>query len=331
MNSIQTSAPGKVIISGEYAVLDGAPAICMALDRRAYVSVTESDAGFHSVLAPGHSQSLGRFTASHRGIEWLDGASDFPLLTAVWQELAAIPLQHLSIVLDTNEFNDANAGIKLGVGSSAALTVALAAALDLVLGGGRSVDRIASDAHRRLQKGAGSGADIACSLRGGVIAYRMGETTQVALQWPADLHYALLWSGVSANTPAQLHKLAAAARGVTRAELGAVASEVVAAWRGGQVAAIINSLRVYTAALHRFDVEHELGIFAAGHAALVTAAESSGVLYKPCGAGGGDLGIVFATEEAAIDAFVALARNHGFRQVTAAIDASGLRCDGGQA
>ena len=29
MIDIQTSAPGKVIIAGEYAVLDGAPAICM--------------------------------------------------------------------------------------------------------------------------------------------------------------------------------------------------------------------------------------------------------------------------------------------------------------
>jgi phosphomevalonate kinase len=159
----------------------------------------------------------------------------------------------------------------------------------------------------------------------------MGETTQVALQWPAELHYALLWSGVSANTPAQLQKQAAAARGVRRAELGAAAGEVVAAWRGGQVAAIINSLRAYTAALRRFDVEHELGIFAAGHAALGAAAESSGVLYKPCGAGGGDLGIVLATEDAAIDAFLVPARKHGFRRVPAAIDADGLRCDGGQA
>ena len=329
MSSIQTSAPGKVIVAGEYAVLDGAPAICMAVDRRAYVTVTEGDAECHSVLAPGYSQSPGRFNAHHHGLEWLDGASGFPLLTAVWQELAAKPRRQLSIVLDTNEFSDARAGIKLGIGSSAALTVALVAALDLALGGGRSVDRIAAAAHRRLQNGAGSGADIACSLRGGVIVYRMGDTTQTALRWPTDLHYALLWSGVSANTTAQLGKLAAVAAGVSRAELGTAAGAVAAAWSGGQVTPIISALRRYAAALRRFDDEHGLGIYDAGHAGLATAAESCDVVYKPCGAGGGDLGIAVADEVAAIDAFVALARDHGFRQMPMAIEASGLRCEGG--
>jgi phosphomevalonate kinase len=30
---ITASAPGKLVLSGEYAVLDGAPAICVAVDR----------------------------------------------------------------------------------------------------------------------------------------------------------------------------------------------------------------------------------------------------------------------------------------------------------
>jgi phosphomevalonate kinase len=36
------SAPGKLVLAGEYAVLDGAPAIVMAVDRRAVVSVAAS-------------------------------------------------------------------------------------------------------------------------------------------------------------------------------------------------------------------------------------------------------------------------------------------------
>jgi len=330
MNSIRTSAPGKVFIAGEYAVLDGAPAICMAVDRRACVSIAESDQGFHSVVSPGRSAIQGRFQAGPRGLEWLQGKSDYPLLTAVWEELPARPRRPLSIVLDTREFVDTTSGIKLGVGSSAALTVALAAALALVLGGGQGIDRIARDAHRKLQGGAGSGADISCSLHGGVIAYRMQESMPKTLQWPADMHYALLWSGVSTSTTTKLARLAAVPPGTTRAELAAAAGKVATAWLGGRVSEIIAALHSYAAALRRFDTEHGLGIHDAGHAELAALADACGVLYKPCGAGGGDLGIVIASDEAAVDAFVSGVQDYGFRPVHMAIEANGLRRDRGQ-
>jgi phosphomevalonate kinase len=328
MINIQTSAPGKVIIAGEYAVLDGAPAICMAVDRRAHVAITRSDGDHHRVLAPGYSQTVGRFTTHGSGFAWLGGEADYALLSAVWQELGVRPAARLAIVLDSNEFMDATSGTKLGIGSSAALTVALTAALDMAAGGGRSVHRIAAAAHRQLQGGAGSGADIACSLSGGIIEYRVGEAPPRALKWPVGLQFALLWSGVSSDTGAQLGKLAAAATGATRAELVAAAGEVASVWGGGRSSDVVDALRVYATVLRRFDVEHGLGIYDAGHAALAVAAESCGVVYKPCGAGGGDLGIVIACDAAAVAACVALAREQGFRHLPMAIAARGLSCDG---
>ena len=57
-NSVIASAPGKVILCGEYAVLDGAPAICMAVDRRARVEITEIDGDISDVSAPGYTNKL---------------------------------------------------------------------------------------------------------------------------------------------------------------------------------------------------------------------------------------------------------------------------------
>ena len=34
------SAPGKIVLAGEYAVLWDAPAVCMAIDRRARACVS---------------------------------------------------------------------------------------------------------------------------------------------------------------------------------------------------------------------------------------------------------------------------------------------------
>ena len=42
MNAVTATAPGKVVICGEYAVLDGATAIAAAVDRRAVVRAIDA-------------------------------------------------------------------------------------------------------------------------------------------------------------------------------------------------------------------------------------------------------------------------------------------------
>ena len=43
--SIVATAPGKVVLSGEYAVLDCAPAICMAINYRARATIVLNPRG----------------------------------------------------------------------------------------------------------------------------------------------------------------------------------------------------------------------------------------------------------------------------------------------
>ena len=43
MTTIRASAPGKLFLLGEYAVLEGAPAMLTAVDRRVTVQITTSD------------------------------------------------------------------------------------------------------------------------------------------------------------------------------------------------------------------------------------------------------------------------------------------------
>ena len=64
--TVVASAPGKAVLCGEYAVLDGAPAVCMALDRRARVTVTPFEGDWNRVSAPGYSAVEGLIPCSWR-------------------------------------------------------------------------------------------------------------------------------------------------------------------------------------------------------------------------------------------------------------------------
>ena len=125
MSGIQTSAPGKAVIAGEYAVLNGAPAISMALDRRARVQVINKADSANSVSAPGYLAGSFRFRLESNGsIQWIDklpSGDALALFEAVWRQSGIKKDSGLSFVLDTNEFFDPGSGAKLGLGGSAAL------------------------------------------------------------------------------------------------------------------------------------------------------------------------------------------------------------------
>ena len=302
---IAASAPGKVVLSGEYAVLDGAPAIAMAVDRRARVRIAAGEPGVAVAgpVTPGDTRLF-------------DSVCDTLQLDA--DEAGAVSL-------DTRAFGTDDSGAKLGFGSSAALTVALAAALAR-WSGTHCPDDAAYSAHERFQSTPGSGVDIATSRHGGLIEYRREGRQVSQLDWPAGLEIALLFSGVAASTGAMLAKLDPAA--VDFDELSAAAGRAAAAWVTGDAAAVVAASRDYAAALGTFDRQYGVGIYEGGHAALLAAADRSGLAYKPCGAGGGDVGAVLGTDRSGVDAFVAAAADAGFRHVDAKMDRHGIAVSG---
>ncbi len=142
--TVVASAPGKIVLSGEYAVLDGVPAISMAVGRRAVVTLANSSSGECNLSAPGFA-----------------GADKYRILDAVCDGVRP----EKNIKLDSRAFSDG--GNKTGIGSSAALTVALVASLN------ESEDVLSEAllAHRAAQGGAGSGVDVATAVRGGLIEF----------------------------------------------------------------------------------------------------------------------------------------------------------------
>lgn len=320
------SAPGKVVLCGEYAVLDGAAAICMAVDRRAVASVSPSRGQTHRVLAPDHTKCEGEFRSTTDGVEWLRGEDEFKLVDAVWRAARVKSDTACTIVLDTGKFIDVPTATRFGIGSSAALTVALTLALTDA-GNDKSLSQTASRAHAAMQGGIGSGVDIACSVNGGLIEYRMEGARANSLQWPESLAYRLLWTGVETSTAAKLKALQAADVLPSRAGLQRAANTMAEAWRSGTARDVMAAYPDYIQALQRFSVDHDLGVFDAGHAQLAEAAIEADLVYKPCGAGGGDVGILFGVDEARLDAFVKKNVVAVFSLLDCDIDYSGARIE----
>ena len=319
---ITASAPGKLVLSGEYAVLDGAPAICVAVDRRAVVTIDTHDGDSHLVKAPGFTAATGRFRVESGELAWLDGGRDFRLFEAVWNASRPAPAtRRLAISLDTAVFRDPGSGRKIGLGSSAALTVALATALHAL--GGENAGNVAHAAHRLFQGGSGSGVDIACSMAGGIVEYRMAGPQSTPTEWPAGLHFSVFWSGVSADTGGRLAQFADQPGSSSRRDLGEASTSVAAAFERGRATDVIAGLGAYTEALLHFDAAHGLGIFDAGHKALAERAAEAGMVYKPCGAGGGDIGIALATSRASLASFEETAARSGFMRLALSIDPRG--------
>ncbi|HNP63545.1 MAG TPA: hypothetical protein PKH39_06375, partial [Woeseiaceae bacterium] len=279
-------------------------------------------AAVSNIAAPGFSDIVGQFKARQDGIEWIAGEKVFKVVDAAWRATEDWPGESLDIVLDTRQFIDARSGAKIGLGSSAAVTAALCAAI----AGSADIADVAYNTHRILQGDLGSGVDVACSLHGGLIHYRMQDSVTSGMPWPRGLQFRLIWTGVAASTAGKLGLLPRGASAPSRTRLAMAAESMASAWEKGDVDDVIDRYAHYIEQLQAFGVDHRLGIFDAGHDRLLVAARDAGLVYKPCGAGGGDIGIALGTDATELDGFVAdLPAN--FSAVRCELDFGGTRIE----
>lgn len=197
MSALEFGAPGKLVLAGEYGVVLGAPALVAAVDRRVRVTAEASDRWTFSagLGLPGQPIEL---------------ASRF--VRACFDQVSRLggSLDPHAIVADSSALSGVHG--KFGLGSSAAVSAALVAALLELAGRSEPelVYQLALAAHRQAQ-GGGSGVDVAASTYGGLLLYfPPHEPGEPGTPWPGfraqpirvpeGWRLAVAWSGESAST-----------------------------------------------------------------------------------------------------------------------------------
>jgi phosphomevalonate kinase len=332
---ITASAPGKLVLLGEYAVLEGAPALVLAVDRRARVSLIPAPDGYWKTVSP----TLGceaRLRVGSGGIDWGDApVRELEWLASLFAQLPfAATLSPCRIELDSDAFFLDRSGerMKLGLGSSAALAVALLGALHAYAEQPAPTLATCIAVHRTIQQGRGSGVDIAAALTGGLSRFELAGSTPecVPMKLPGSLHWRCLFSGRPASTAALLGSVAAwrerqpSAYARHMGELATISSRGAEAVAGHDAASFLSSLHDYAQALARFGGAANVDIASRGHRELTALAADCGVVYKSCGAGGGDVGVTFAVDDMRLREFAGRATEAGFAVIELGADPRGL-------
>ncbi len=319
--TLRLTAPGKLMIAGEYVVLDGAESLVTAVGAR--VIATASRRG--SDRSPGSSPVS-------------PGVSGLPPEAVLARsyaeaELGAAPME---LTIDTSALRHGDK--KLGLGSSAAASAASAAAVLAWHGGDPAAERRrvlgwALAGHRAVAP-QGSGADVAASTLGGLVRFRRDAVEEAStLEWPAAVRVVVVWTGEPARTSDLVAKVRALADGdraryeEASAPLARAAEALVAAMIEGDARGAMRAAREHGRAMGRLGDAAGAGILTPSLARVAALAEAHGGGAKPSGAGGGDVALAFFDDEARAEAFREACRLEGLTLVPLELGAKGVSLD----
>jgi mevalonate kinase len=192
--TIQVRVPGSIMLTGEHAVLRGHLSVSAAVDQYINIRLTpRNDEVLHI-----KTDRLGEWSGSLQNIE---PVKPFQFVLSALKRYESQLSQGFDVVIQS-EFSS-----ELGLGSSAAVTVAMVLALHEYLHLPLDAEPVfiaARDVVRSVQ-GLGSGADVAASVCGGVVAYHSEPMQMTCLSALPPL--CLIYSGKKVPTATVVKKV----------------------------------------------------------------------------------------------------------------------------
>jgi mevalonate kinase len=311
-----------MILIGEYSVLEGGTSIVMAINRYCRITFKPSKNRDFILNSPILNISDLRFRIKkNKTIEFKIELSEnlkeklifftrtFELFLTEVNTVNRLP--EFEITIDTGQFFVNKAKSKLGLGSSAALSTGLVHGLLFVVKSlyktavpPAELFNLAQKIHYLSQDKKGSGIDIAASCYGGVISFqKQNSTTIKKLTLPEELIILPVWSGVSESTRDLVDKVTKFKMKrhdeyeTIMVNLKRFSAEADNLLEKKDVPGFLTSCGKFFENLKKLGIESETNIVSSLHQEIANIAHAEGAVYKPSGAGGGDIGLIMTNSK----------------------------------
>ncbi len=333
----RTSAPGKLMVSGEYAVLEGAVAVVASVAARAYLTLGGVPEQGVSAASPGAVDGSGT------GIGGLPQRPPLPAEAVLARRLAEETYGPVpgELSLDANELR--KSGKKLGLGSSAAASAAAVGAVLAYHGKDlsdpavqRTVLELALRGHKAIAP-EGSGADVAAASLGGFVRFRLenGELAEASrMAFPNHVETRVVWTGKEARTSEFVRAVRAfeardqAGYARIRDRLKDEALRFADAIAQGDAGEIIAAASSYGKGMGELGIAASVNIVTEELAQIAELARVHGGAAKPSGAGGGDVALAFFQRSSDAKAFDNACERAGLDRLDLGLGADGVRAEG---
>ena len=305
---VESTAPGKVFLSGEYFVLDGALATIMSTKQRVKVTIedqTDVDNMFYCSVI---DQCFPFNVNNSYQIKWLDeDPGEFGLFLELSIKRMRVKPNNTLFTIDSNDLYFQ--GTKIGLGSSAAISVAVLNAINNFYGlklSGYDLINNSMELHKLHQGKNGSGLDIISSHADSNLIEcsknMLSKHKWNALDWPKNLIIKGIITSQQSSTSSMIEKYNIAKHNNSRnfknlySQMTKILEEFSEVWHQGNSSDILNLLKKQNILIKQLDHDFGLGIYTQEHNKILDLADSVDLFYKPSGAGGGDLGVIISDD-----------------------------------
>ena len=192
---ITVSAPGKLMLLGEHAVVYGKPCLVTAVDQRMKVKIELTDEPIFYLDAPDVKIENYQRKISGLTLEEMPKGAKF-VEVALKNFISQYPITGGVKITTSSEFSS-----QFGFGSSSASTVCVIFALSQLFNRELSLKEIFDLSYKTVLdiQGKGSGFDIAAAIYGGTLHYIAGGKLIENISAP-DLSLVVGYSGIKADT-----------------------------------------------------------------------------------------------------------------------------------
>ena len=312
---VESTAPGKIFLSGEYFVLDGALATIMSTKQRVKVTI-EDQMDVDNIFYCSVIDQCFPFSVNNSyQVNWLDeDPGEFGLFLELSITIMRVKPTNTLFTIDSDDLYFQ--GTKIGLGSSAAISVAVLNAINNFYGLKLSeYDLInhSMELHKLHQGKNGSGLDIISSHADSNLIEcsknMLNKYKWNALDWPKNLIIKGVITSQHSSTSSMIEKYNIAKQDNSQnfkslySKMTQILKDFSEAWHQGNSSDILSLLKQQNILIKQLDHDFDLGIYTQEHNKILDLAESVDLFYKPSGAGGGDLGVIISDDALKIKKF----------------------------